>query len=48
VGEVVAGTVDGDPVATPPEHIFVGSSASWYDIANALPQHDEWPPGFAP
>jgi hypothetical protein len=44
VGEVVAGTVDGDPGARPREHIFVASRASWHEITDALPQYDEWPP----
>lgn len=48
VGEVVVGTVDGDPGATPREHIFVGSKAPWHQITDALPQHEKWPPGFAP
>jgi len=48
VGEVVVGTVDGDPGARPGEHLFVGSKAPWYEIANALPQFEEWPPGMGP
>lgn len=48
VTEVVLGSIDGDPEVRPSEHIFVGSKAPWYDIADALPQHDEWPPGFEP
>ena len=47
VGEVVVGTVDGDPGARPREHIFVGSRATWHQITDTLPQHEEWPPGFA-
>jgi hypothetical protein len=47
VGEVVVGTVDGDPGARPREHIFVGSKAAWHEITDTLPQHEEWPPGFA-
>jgi len=46
VGEVVVGSVDGDPGDRPREHIFVGSMAPWYDITDSLPQFDEWPPGF--
>lgn len=31
-------------IATKPElHIFVGSKAEWYDIADALPQYQERP-----
>lgn len=48
VGEVVVGSVDGDPGARPREHIFVGSKASWHDITDTLPQHEGWPPGFQP
>ena len=48
VTEVVLGTVDGDPGARPREHIFVGSKAPWYEIADALPQFEEWPPGMDP
>ena len=45
VGEVVVGTLDGDPGMRPREHIFVGSKAPWYAIADRLPQYDQWPPG---
>jgi hypothetical protein len=48
VGEVAIGTVDGDPGTYPREHIFVGSKAPWHQITDSLPQHDEWPPGYAP
>ena len=48
VMEVVLGTVEGDPGVRPGEHIFVGSKAPWYEIADALPQHEEWPPGMNP
>ena len=44
VSEVVVGTVDGDPGARPGAHVFTGSKASWYDITDALPQYEEWPP----
>lgn len=43
VGEVVVGTVDGDPGARPGEHVLVGSKAIWYEIADALPQFEECP-----
>jgi hypothetical protein len=46
ITEVVLGTVDGDPGMRPGEHIFVGSKAPWYEIADALPQFEEWPPGM--
>ena len=48
VGEVVVGTLDGDPGARPRAHIFVGSKAPWYEISDALPRHEEWPPGMSP
>jgi len=48
IGEVVVGTIDGDPGARPREHIFVGSRAPWYDITDSLPQHEAWPPGMMP
>ena len=48
VGEVVIGTVDGDPDMRPSEHIFVGSKASWFEITDGLPQHVEWPSGMDP
>jgi hypothetical protein len=48
VTEVVLGTVDGDPGARPGEHIFVGSKAPWYEIVDALPQFEGWPPGMKP
>jgi hypothetical protein len=48
VGEVVVGTIDGDPGLRPCEHIFVGSKASWFDITDTLPQFEEWPPGIGP
>ncbi len=46
--EVVLGTVDGDPGVRPGEHIFVGSKAPWYEIADALPQFEGWPSGMEP
>lgn len=38
------GSVDGEPGSRPREHIFVASKASWYEIADALPQHAEYAP----
>ena len=46
--EVVLGTIDGDPGVRPREHIFVASKAPWYEIADALPQFEEWPPEIKP
>lgn len=48
IGEIVVGTIDGDPGARPREHIFVGSKAIWHEITDDLPQHEEWPEGFSP
>jgi hypothetical protein len=49
MGEVIlpAGNLQGDPGKRPDMHIFVGSKAPWYTIADDLPQHAEWPPAFA-
>jgi hypothetical protein len=44
---VAVGTLDDDPGNRPESHIFVGSKASWYEISDDLPQHDEYPPGVA-
>ena len=48
VGEVAAGTLDGDPGVRPREHIFVGSKAPWHEITDALPQYAQWPPEMGP
>ncbi len=39
---VMMGTLDGDSRVKPSEHIFVGSKAPWFEIADALPQHREF------
>jgi hypothetical protein len=39
-----AGNLDGDLGITPQMHMFTGSKASWYEITDGLPQHEEWPP----
>ena len=39
---VTLGTVKGDPIYPPAYHIFTGSKASWYRIADDLPQHETW------
>jgi hypothetical protein len=41
---IPAGGIDGDPGARPSVHIFVGSKACWYEIADALPQFERFPP----
>ncbi len=45
---VTLGTIAGDPGIRPGAHIFVGSKAPWYEISDALPQFEKWPPGFGP
>jgi hypothetical protein len=40
------GNVDGDPGSRPLVHIFAASKAPWFDIGDALPQFDAFPPGF--
>jgi hypothetical protein len=44
---VTLGTIDGDPPVLPERHVFVASKASWYEIADALPQFKIYP-GFEP
>jgi hypothetical protein len=44
---VPAGNFDGDPGIRPMLHIFVASKAPWYEIPDALPRFDAYPPGFA-
>ena len=40
------GALSGDPgLLRPQHHIFVGSKAPWYEIADALPQFAEHAPG---
>jgi len=41
---VPAGTLDDSPGMEPMAHIFVGSKAPWFEITDALPQFDEYPP----
>jgi hypothetical protein len=42
-----AGNLRGDLGIKPQRHLFVGSKAPWHAIADALPQHEAHPPGFA-
>lgn len=37
------GTLFDEPALKPMAHMFVGSKASWYEILDDLPQHDEYP-----
>ena len=41
---VPLGALDTDPGLRPHCHIFVGSQAPWFTIADDLPQYDEYPP----
>ena len=45
---IPAGTLDDDPGVRPCLHIFVGSKAPWWEIGDALPQFEEWVPGYEP
>jgi hypothetical protein len=38
---VTMGTLVDDPTIRPSAHIFVGSKAPWFAIADQLPQHEE-------
>jgi hypothetical protein len=40
---VAMGTLDDEPSIRPAMHIFVGSKAGWYEIADDLPQHEALP-----
>jgi hypothetical protein len=40
------GNLDGDPGIRLEGHIFTGSKAPWYVIADSLPQYETFPPGF--
>ena len=42
---IPAALFDDDIGARVSSHIFVGSKAPWWEITDALPQHDEYPPG---
>jgi hypothetical protein len=44
IAVVPMGALDDDAGLRPQSHIFVGSKASWFEIADALPQHAEGPP----
>jgi hypothetical protein len=41
---VPMGALDDDPGIKPMAHIFVGSKAPWFTIADAIPQFAEYPP----
>ena len=37
------GSLIDEPALKPTAHMFVGSKASWHEILDHLPQHDEYP-----
>ncbi|HEX5420830.1 MAG TPA: GFA family protein [Gammaproteobacteria bacterium] len=41
-----AGNLEGDLGIRPQGHMFAGSKAAWYTIADSLPQHEGYPPEF--
>jgi hypothetical protein len=45
---VAMGTLIDDPTMRPTHHIFVGSKAPWFTIADDLPQYEEHVPPFGP
>jgi len=40
---IPAGSLDDDPALAPKANIYVGSMATWYDITDSIPQHEEMP-----
>jgi hypothetical protein len=45
---VPAGLLDDDPGIRPMLHVFASSCAPWWTIADDLPQHAKWVPGYEP
>ncbi len=45
---VPAGLLDDDPGVRPALHMFVGSKAPWWEIADGARQFEEWVPGYGP
>ncbi len=41
---IPAGSLDDDPGVRPMVNIFVASKAPWFEISDALPQFEEFPP----
>jgi len=41
---IPAGALDADPGVRPVVHIFTASKASWFEIADTLPQFEQFPP----
>jgi hypothetical protein len=48
VRSVPLGGVEGDPGVRPQAHIFVASKAPWFELGDALPRFDAYPPGMGP
>jgi len=44
---VPAGPLEGDPGVRPLAHIFAASRAPWYEVEDALPTFEAYPPGHA-
>jgi hypothetical protein len=40
---LAAGTLDRPPALRTKFHVYVGSKASWYEIADSYPRFDELP-----
>ena len=45
---IPAGLLDDDPGVRPVLHVFASSKASWWAIADDLPRHEKWVPGYEP
>src|SRR4029078_6215205 len=45
---VPAGLLDSDPGGRPRLHGFTSPKPPWWEITDALPQHEKWVPGYAP
>ncbi len=45
---IPAGLLDDDPGVRPMLHVFAASRAPWWTIADDLPQHEKWLPGYEP
>ena len=45
---ICMGSFYDDPKIRPSAHMYAGSKAPWWEIADDLPQSDEWPEGVGP
>lgn len=43
---IPAGNLEGELGIRPEGHLFTGSKASWHEITDALPRHEQYPPEF--